>query len=172
MTETEKKLASNASLLTGVSMLLAMPLWFEIIVVSEQILMLPWMVMSFALIVIIYYSKKLIEDSNPPKWTDLFYYLALIGAWFAAVEAASGGAFATEYNTGLLDVVWFYCIFKYGKEKLPSWGRVGFGIFAVMCLLDGGAFALGTSIPEPLDIGWVPAMLLITFGSWQAYKNL
>ena len=41
-----------------------------------------------------------------------------------------------------------------------------------MCLLDGGAFALGTSIPESLDIGWVPAMLLITFGSWQAYKNL
>ena len=62
MTETEKKLASNASLLTGVTMLVAMPFWFEIIVVSDQILMLPWMVMSFALIVLIYYSKKLIED--------------------------------------------------------------------------------------------------------------
>ena len=97
MTETEKKLASNASLLTGVTMLVAMPFWFEIIVVSDQILMLPWMVMSFALIVLIYYSKKLIEDSSPPKWTDLFYYLALIGAWFAAVEAASGGALEIEY---------------------------------------------------------------------------
>ena len=36
MTETEKKLASNASLLTGVTMLVAMPFWFEIIVVSDQ----------------------------------------------------------------------------------------------------------------------------------------
>jgi hypothetical protein len=50
MTETEKKLASNASLLTGVTMLVAMPFWFEIFVVSNQILMLPWMVMIFALI--------------------------------------------------------------------------------------------------------------------------
>ena len=71
MTETEKKLASNASLLTGVTMLVAMPFWFEIIVVSDQILMLPWMVMSFALIVMIYFR----QGNRTVNWKYISRYL-------------------------------------------------------------------------------------------------
>ena len=173
MTKSETKFASNAALLGGILFIISVPLWFEIIAAPAITADLTWMAMSVCLLVIAYYSRKLVEPSNPPKWFYLFHIVFVLNAWFETVAAISGQSWGLEYNMGLLDAVWLYCLFQYAKDRVTVWCRAGIGIMGVMSLLDGAYFALaGGELPDAVAPGWILGILLLFFGFWQAYKEL
>ena len=173
ITESEKKLASNAALVTLVTFLLGI---IGFVALDVQL----WYVFAIgqiALAIVIWYSPKVLQRNNVPS---IYNFFVTVTAAFKVVDTITWASVAPDGSPDdttlgqLLFATACYYGYRYGENVIPNIYRNALALCVVFFVWDTIYFVGGLSISayENLaPLGWLLVTLSTGLGFYQAYKN-
>ena len=173
ITESEKKLAANAALITLVTFLLGivgfvaldMQLWY-IFALGQIALAIAW-----------WYSPKLFQKNNIPSIYSFFVTVTVAYIVIDTITWASVAPDGTPDDTTLGQLLFAtgcYYAYKYGENVIPNIYRYGLAVSCVFFVWDTYYYVGGLSISayeNAAPLGWLVVTLSTGLGFYQAYKN-
>ena len=161
MTSSEKKIAVLFPRIAVAGFLVAVFGWFEILPLPEVIGEVAWRLVSFAILMVIYYSKKLYDYSKGTKVFDLIYTVVIFDMLFSVLTATSD--LELNWSVGIFWAIYVYMIYVNFGDLFPIWGKAALFIMIILFLAEDFSLMLGFEVPEVIDFGWilgVPGTLL------------
>ena len=161
MTSSEKKIAVLFPRIAVAGFLVAVFGWFEILPLPEVIGETAWRLVSFAILMVIYYSKKLYDYSKGTKVFDLIYTVVIFDMLFSVLTASSD--LELNWSVGIFWAIYVYMIYVNFGDLFPIWGKAALLIMVFLFLAEDFSLMLGFEVPEVIDFGWilgVPGTLL------------
>ena len=121
MTSSEKKIAVLFPRIAVAGFLVAVFGWFEILPLPEVIGETAWRLVSFAILMVIYYSKKLYDYSKGTKVFDLIYTVVIFDMLFSVLTATSD--LELNWSVGIFWAIYVYMIYVNFGDLFPIWGK-------------------------------------------------
>ena len=161
MTSSERKIAVLFPRIAVAGFLVAAFGWFEILPLPEVIGEIGWRLVSFAILMVIYYSKKLYDYSKGTKVFDLIYTVVIFDMLFSVLTATSD--LELSWSVGIFWVIYVYMIYVNFGDLFPIWGKAALFIMLILFLAEDFSLMFDFEVPEVIDFGWilgVPGTLL------------
>jgi len=161
MTSSEQKIAVLYPRIAVGGFLIAALGWFEILPLPEIVGEIGWRLVSFGILMVIYYSKKLYDYSKGTKVFDLIYLVVIFDMLFSVMTATAD--LDLSWSVGIFYAIYVYMIYVNFGDLFPIWGKAALFIMVILFLAEDLSLMFGFTVPEGLDFGWilgVPGTLL------------
>ena len=161
MTSSEKKIAVLFPRIAVAGFLVAVFGWFEILPLPEVIGEAAWRLVSFAILMVTYYSKKLYDYSKGTKVFDLIYTVVIFDMLFSVLTATAD--LDLNWSVGIIWAIYVYMIYVNFGDLFPIWGKAALFIMLILFLAEDFSLMFDFVVPEAIDFGWilgVPGTLL------------
>jgi len=161
MTSSEKKIVVLFPRIAVAGFLVAVFGWFEILPLPEVIGEAAWRLVSFAILMVIYYSKKLYDYSKGTKVFDLIYTVVIFDMLFSVLTATSD--LELNWSVGIFWAIYVYMVYVNFGDLFPIWGKAALFIMIILFLAEDFSLMFDFEVPEVIDFGWilgVPGTLL------------
>ena len=161
MTSSEQKIAVLYPRIAVGGFLIAAFGWFEILPLPEIVGEIGWRLVSFGILMVTYYSKKLYDYSKGTKVFDLIYTVVIFDMLFSVLTATSN--LDLNWSVGIFWAIYVYMIYVNFGDLFPIWGKAALFIMLINFLGEDFSLMFDFVLPEVLDFGWilgVPGTLL------------
>ena len=161
MTSNEKKIAVLFPRIAVVGFLVSALSWFEILPLPEIVGEIGWRLVSFGILMVTYYSKKLYDYSKCTKVFDLIYTVVIFDMLFSVMTATAD--LDLEWSIGVFWAIYVYMVYVNFGDLFPIWGKAALFIMLILFLAEDLSLMFDFVVPEVLDFGWivcVPGTLL------------